>query len=82
MFFRQPVNVKKRFAEASQFQQAHRQWVTEALRRELAGREARWSEAGVAAGSLVFVEKVKRDLGVKGMHRQGTETDVYAAGIR
>jgi hypothetical protein len=38
------------FAEASQFQQAHREWVTEALRRELAERDDRRSEA-VAVGS-------------------------------
>jgi putative transposase len=62
------------FAEASQFQQAHREWGTEALRRELAERDDRWSEA-VAVGSFTFVEEVKRELGVKAMHRAATEVD-------
>ena len=35
-------------------------------------RDDRWSEA-VAVGSLAFVEKVKRELGVKAMHRTATE---------
>ena len=59
---------------APQFQQAHREWVTEVLRREVAERDDRWSEA-VAIGSLGFVEKVKRELGVKAMHRVATEVD-------
>ena len=37
-------------------------------------RDDRWSEA-IAVGSLVFVERVKNDLGVKVMHREVLETD-------
>ncbi len=62
------------FADTSRFQQAQRQWVTEALRRKLAGREDQWSEA-LAVGSLAFVDKVKRELGVRAMHRAATEVD-------
>jgi len=62
------------FAEASQFQQAHRQWVIEALRRTLAGREDQWSEA-LAVGSLPFVEKLKTEFGVRAMHRATTAVD-------
>jgi len=62
------------FSQASQFQGAHREWVTEALRRELGGREDRWSEA-VAVGSLAFIEKVKEELGGKAIHRAATEVD-------
>jgi hypothetical protein len=41
----------------------------EALQRELAVRDARWSEA-IAVGSLAFAETVKTDLGIKAMHRE------------
>ena len=61
------------FSEVANFQQAHRQWVEEALRRETA-RENRWSEA-IAVGSLSFVEKVKNELGVKAAHREAIEVD-------
>jgi putative transposase len=61
------------FSEVANFQQAHRQWVEEALRRETA-RENRWSEA-IAVGSLSFVEKVKKELGVKAAHREAIEVD-------
>jgi len=50
-------------------QQAHRQWVEEALQGELAVRDARWSEA-IAVASLAFVEKVKGELGIKAVHRE------------
>jgi hypothetical protein len=33
-----------------------------------------WSEA-IAVGSLVFVERVKNDLGVKAMHREVLQAD-------
>ena len=61
------------FAEVANFQQAHRQWVEEALRRETA-RENRWSEA-IAVGSLSFVERVKNELGFKAAHREAIEVD-------
>ena len=37
-------------------------------------RDARWSEA-IAVGSLVFVERVKNDLGVNAMHREVLQAD-------
>jgi hypothetical protein len=61
------------FTEVAHFQQAHRHWVEEALRRETA-RESRWSEA-LAVGSLSFVEKVKNELGFKAAHREAIEVD-------
>ncbi len=51
------------------FQQAHRRWVGEALSREMAVRDVRWSEA-IAVGSLTFVDQVKRELGLKAMYRE------------
>jgi len=61
-------------AVSSQFHRAHCDWVTDALQRELTGRDDRWSEA-VAVGSLAFVEKVKEELGVRAMHRAATGVD-------
>ena len=55
------------------FQRAQRQWIDAGLG-ELARRDDRWSEA-IAVGSLTFVEKVKNDLCVKGMHREVLEAD-------
>lgn len=60
------------FAEVADFQQAHRQWVEEALTRGTAVRDGRWSEA-IAVGSLAFVEKVRSELGVKAIHRKVAE---------
>jgi hypothetical protein len=54
------------------FQQAHRDWVEDALRRQIVVREGRWSEA-IAVGSLSFVEKVKGELGFKAAHREVIE---------
>ena len=62
------------FEDIEGFQTAHRQWIEEALARELSLRDARWSEA-IAVGGLAFVERVKNDLGVKTMHREVLETD-------
>ena len=62
------------FEDFEGFQKAHRQWIEEALASELSLRDARWSEA-IAVDSLVFVERVKNDLGVKAMHRKVLETD-------
>jgi hypothetical protein len=62
------------FSEPAEFQQAHRQWVEDALRGELSVRDARWSEA-IAVGSLAFTEKVKGELGVKAMHREPEQVD-------
>ena len=57
------------FSEVAEFQQAHLQSVEEALRREIVVREAQWSEA-IAVGSLIFVAKVKSELGFKAAHRE------------
>ncbi len=38
----------------------------------MAGREDRWLEA-IAVGSMIFVDKVKSELGVKAMHRDVAE---------
>jgi hypothetical protein len=60
------------FREVADFQQARRQWVSEALSREIGGRDERWSEA-IAVGDFTFVDKVKSELGFKAMHRRVTE---------
>jgi hypothetical protein len=57
------------YSERATFQQAHRQWVGEALTGEMAVRDDRWSEA-IAVGSLPFVDKVKSDIGAKALHRE------------
>jgi hypothetical protein len=59
------------FSKLADFQQAHRQWIEIALRDELSMRDARWSEA-VAVGSLAFVEKIKREVGIKAAHPELT----------
>jgi REP element-mobilizing transposase RayT len=62
------------FTKVVDFQRAHRQWVEEALAREPVKRDERWSEA-IAVGSPAFVEKVKRELGMKARHRDVDEAD-------
>ena len=57
------------FEKVGDFQKAHRDWVDEAIKREMVGRESRWSEA-VAVGSLSFVNTVKSELGFKAAHRE------------
>jgi hypothetical protein len=53
----------------TEFQQAHRQWVEEALEVGRRVREDRWSEA-IAVGRLSFVESVKGELGSRALHRE------------
>ncbi len=60
------------FAEMVDFQQAHRQWVEEALTGEMAVRDDRWSRA-IAVGNLAFVDKVRSELGFKGRYREVAE---------
>jgi putative transposase len=60
------------FDQTADLQQAHRDWVKEALSREGVVREANWSEA-VAIGSWSFVNKVKTELGFKAAHREVME---------
>ncbi len=62
------------FTGVGDFQQAHRQWVGEALDGEMAVREDRWSNA-IAVGSLAFVGQVRSELGVKTMHREVVQLD-------
>jgi len=62
------------FAKVADFQRAHREWVEVALARESLKRDELWSEA-IAVGSQAFVEKVKRELGLKARHRDIDETD-------
>jgi putative transposase len=62
------------FNGVTDFQQAHREWVTEALSRESLVREGNWSEA-IAVGNLNFIEKVKSELGSKAAHREVTQLE-------
>ena len=62
------------FSKLANFQQVHRQWIEAALKRKLAVRDARWSEA-VAVGSRDFVEKVRSELGIKALHRELEQVD-------
>jgi REP-associated tyrosine transposase len=55
------------FEKVGDFQKAHRDWVDEALKREMVARESRWTEA-IAVGSLSFVNTVKSELGFKAAH--------------
>jgi hypothetical protein len=61
------------FADVSQLQQAHREWVAERLSQALA-RDDPWSEA-LAVGSSGFVANVKKELGERASYRELTETD-------
>jgi putative transposase len=54
------------------FQQAHCQWVAEALSGATAVRDDRWSKA-IAVGNLMFVEKMNRELGFKARYREVAE---------
>jgi putative transposase len=62
------------FHEVRDFQQAHREWVKEALSRGRVVREGNWSEA-IAVGSMSFVNIVKRELGFKAVHRELMELE-------
>ena len=65
------------FRESAAFQEARHQWVSEALSREIGGRDERWTEA-IAVGDSTFVHKVKSELGFKAMNRRVMEaTDTY-----
>ncbi len=61
------------FRTTTDFQQAHRAWVEEALRLNAIQRDARWSET-LAVGTQVFIEGIKRELGSKARHRDLEET--------
>jgi putative transposase len=64
------------FRNLAALQQAHRQWITAALTRELA-REPRWSTA-LAVGNEAFVAHVQDLLGIKARYRDiSGEGDTY-----
>lgn len=56
------------FERLTEFQRAHREWVSAVLAGSSGGRDERWSEA-VAVGSEAFVAKVKGELGLRGRSR-------------
>lgn len=60
------------FRRVADFQEAHRAWVNEAIVTEGKARDTRWSES-VAVGSEAFVERVKRELGVRAKAREIAE---------
>lgn len=64
----QELSALSGFAEFTQFQHAHRQWVEEALTGQVLVRDDRWSQA-IAVGSLAYIENVKTELGNKALHR-------------
>jgi putative transposase len=62
----------------AEFQKAHREWVDDALRAGIGGRDGRWSEA-LAVGSQAYLDKIKAALGGRAFHRQITEAQgIYA----
>src|ERR1051325_10113518 len=68
------------FNTVTDFQEAYRDWVQEALSRKSVAREGNWSEA-IAVGSLSFVNRVKTELGFKASHRKRRELQAtYALG--
>lgn len=58
----------------AEFQKAHREWVDDALRAGIGGRDERWSEA-LAVGSQAYLDKIKAALGGRAFHRQIAEAD-------
>ena len=56
------------FECVTEFQRAHRGWVSAALTGRSGGRDERWSEA-VAVGSAAFVAKIKGELGLRARSR-------------
>ena len=61
------------FANARDFQAAHRQWVEQTVENGRV-RDDHWSEA-IAVGSFAFVESVQSELGSKAMHRAVEQKD-------
>jgi REP element-mobilizing transposase RayT len=61
-------------ATVAEFQKAHREWVDEALRASIGGRDERWSEA-LAVGSQAYLDKIQAALGGRASHRQIAEAD-------
>jgi putative transposase len=63
-----------RLFKTGKFSTSSSQWIEAALKRKVAVRDARWSEA-VAVGSRDFVEKVRSELGIKALHRELEQVD-------
>ena len=58
-------------ASAVQFIETHKKWLEEALTTDRQKREAKWSQA-VAVGSESYIEKIKKQLGMKVVHRKAS----------
>jgi hypothetical protein len=66
------------FDDVVAFQRAHYRWVEDALVSGALTREERWS-GSIAVGGSVFIERVKRKLGIAGPRRVGAmASDSYA----
>ena len=61
-------------ASVGQFQKAHRDWVDDALRAGIAGRDERWSES-LAVGSQAYLDQIKTELGRRASHRRIAESN-------
>jgi REP element-mobilizing transposase RayT len=61
-------------ANVAQFQKAHREWVDDALRAGITGRDERWSQS-LAVGSQAYLDKIKAALGGRATHRQIAQAD-------
>lgn len=57
------------FVGVPEFQKAHREWVEEALNRDVAARDDRWSEA-IDVGSREYADRIKAELGNKALRRK------------
>ena len=62
------------FADSSDFQLAHYQWVKNALDARDTARDDHWSEA-IAVGNLTFVESVKSELRNRAIYRMVEHSD-------
>ena len=60
------------FQSEVKLQQAHVQWVEEALRLDKLQRDSRWTES-LAIGHPSFLEEIKSGLGIKGKYRDVEE---------
>ena len=62
------------FRNVMALQQAHQEWINEALSLEQGQRQAYWSE-GVAVGSEDYIEKIQHELGHRAIGRKNLEQD-------
>ena len=61
-------------SSTDKIQKSHRNWVEESLRTATSRSESKWTES-IAVGSAGFVERVKREFGVRAKGRKITESD-------